>query len=227
MWWCQLIDLLKFETRPSSPLKFGRANRKRIWVWRYKNKNCPISKRQPEYQKWCALAVCVPDYGSCFSVIATIPTEEGGAFWFIPVIITTIFLIVAIWVHKYWASVCGHPYCPALTNTLCYCFCEPPFSFPMFCQNLGFVFKFLKEWKRLGPLMEHTDFTKYDRISSAFSPWPVFSARNAGKPAGFLHHFSTRFITEVVKIRLKKFCVYVFVVNEHHPPHNPSDRIIA
>ena len=26
MWWCQLIDLLKFETRPSSLMIFGMAN---------------------------------------------------------------------------------------------------------------------------------------------------------------------------------------------------------
>ena len=26
MWWCQLTDLLKFETRPSSLLNFGKAN---------------------------------------------------------------------------------------------------------------------------------------------------------------------------------------------------------
>ena len=26
MWWCQFIDFLKFETRPSSLLNFGTAN---------------------------------------------------------------------------------------------------------------------------------------------------------------------------------------------------------
>ena len=35
MWWCQFIDWLKFETRPSSLMNFGTANsHRRVHAWR-------------------------------------------------------------------------------------------------------------------------------------------------------------------------------------------------
>ena len=31
MWWCQITDWLKFETRPSSPVNFGMAYKQSVY----------------------------------------------------------------------------------------------------------------------------------------------------------------------------------------------------
>ena len=47
MWWCQFIDLLKFETRPSSLLNFGMANSVSMFTPRERNQASTIERIFP------------------------------------------------------------------------------------------------------------------------------------------------------------------------------------